>query len=94
MAWPTNLVLFNTHIDISLSLSLSLFFTPPPPCSMGVVQATSECLRAVLATKTATFVLSKLEEQSSSSNSGSELASEWYLYLEPFKPSKKKKVQS
>ena len=93
MAWPTNLVLFNTHIDISLSLSLSLsFLTPPPPGSMGVVEATSECLRAILATKTATFVLSKLEEQNSSSNSVSELASEWYLYLEPFKPNKKKKV--
>ena len=55
---------------------------------MGVVAASSECLRAVLATKMATFVLSKLEEQS-----GSETASEWCLYLEPFKPNKKKKVE-
>ena len=54
---------------------------------MGVVAASSECLRAALATKTATFVLSKLEEQSSS-----ESASEWCLYLKPFKPNKKKKV--
>ena len=39
-------------------------------------------------TKTATFVLSKLGEQSSS-----ESASEWCLYLKPFKPNKKKKVE-
>ena len=60
-----------------------------PLFSIRVVQASSECLRAILATKTATFVLSKLEENSSSSEAGSE----WYLYLEPFKPHKKKKVE-
>jgi hypothetical protein len=63
------------------------YFSPPPRCSVGVVAASSECLRAVLATKTATFILSQLEEQSSSESS-----CEWCLYLEPFKPSKKKKV--
>ena len=50
-----------------------------------MVEASSECLRALLATKTGAFVLSKLEE-------GEVESSPWHCYLEPFKPQKKKKV--
>ena len=56
-------------------------------CSISVVAASSECLRAMLATKTGAYVLSKLEESD-------EESSAWYLYLEPFKPQKRKKVDA
>lgn len=53
--------------------------------SISVVQASGECLRAVLATKAGTYVFTKLEESNSES-------CEWYVYLEPFKPHKRRKV--
>jgi len=53
--------------------------------SIEVVQASGECLRAVLATKTGGQVLGKVEEMC--------LENEWHLYLEPFKPQRRKKVR-
>lgn len=50
-----------------------------------MVQASGECLRAVLATKTGGQVLGKVEEMC--------LENEWHLYLEPFKPQRRKKVR-
>ena len=67
--------------DITSQLHTHYYFFP----SIRVVQASSECLRSVLSTKTGGHVLSKLEENGSEAN-------EWYLYLEPFKPLRKKKV--
>ena len=54
-------------------------------CSVQVVQASGECLRAVLATKIGGQVLGKVEEMC--------LENEWHLYLEPFKPQRRKKVR-
>ena len=42
-----------------------------------MVKATTECLRAVMSTKTATAVLYKLKEYA--------VATDWLLYREPFK---------
>ena len=53
--------------------------------SIEVVQASGECLRAVLATKTGGQVLGKVEEMC--------LENDWHLYLEPFKPQRRKKVR-
>ena len=47
--------------------------------SISVVQAASDCLPRVLATKTAATVLSKLEDMY-----------DWTKFLHPFKPQKKK----
>ena len=51
-----------------------------------MVCASGECLRGVLATKTGGQVLGKLEEI--------RLEDGWHLYLEPFKPQKKRKVRA
>ena len=56
------------------------------PASIVVVRASGECLRGVLATRTGGLVLGKLEEIC--------LEDGWYLYLEPFKPQKKRKVRA
>lgn len=53
---------------------------------MSVVQASGECLRAVLATKPGAYVLSKVEETATE-------GTEWFSLLEPFKPQKRKKVK-
>ena len=63
--------------------NLQLFFFS---ASVEVVCASGECLRGVLATKTGGQVLEKLEEIY--------LEDGWHLYLEPFKPQKKRKVRA
>ncbi len=55
-------------------------------CSINVVAASGECLRAVLASKTGAAVLCKLEEDTETE------ALSWCHYLQPFKPQKRKKV--
>ena len=54
--------------------------------SISVVEASSECLTAVLATRAGADVLAKLEDISYES-------SDWCYYLEPFKPQRRKKVR-
>ena len=56
------------------------------PASIVVVRTSGECLRGVLATRTGGQVLGKLEEIC--------LEEGWHLYLEPFKPQKKRKVRA
>lgn len=55
--------------------------------SIGVVQASGNCLREVLAGKTMSSVLAKLEEDMESESL------HWVHYLHPFKPQKKKRVR-
>ena len=57
-------------------------------CSISVVEASSECLTAVLATRAGADVLAKLEDISYMYES-----SDWCYYLEPFKPQRRKKVR-
>ena len=64
----------------------SLYWHSFFPASIEVVRASGECLREVLATKTGGRVLGKLEEIC--------LEEGWHLYLEPFKPQKKRKVRA
>ena len=58
--------------------------------SIAVVKATGECLREVMASKTGSLVLSKLEEKVEEEVDSDVLW--WCRYLQPFKPQKKKKV--
>lgn len=56
--------------------------------SIAVIQASGECLREVLTSKTGSTILTKLEEEADVE------ALWWCRYLQPFKPQRKKKVQS
>ena len=55
-------------------------------CSISilVVQASGECLRDVLASKSGSAVMAKLEEDMDIS------CMQWYQYLQPFKPQKRR----
>ena len=57
-------------------------------CSIGVIRASGDCLREVLASKTGSAVLVKLEEEVDTE------ALHWCRYLQPFKPHKRRKVSS
>ena len=57
---------------------------PPPPPSVAVVQASGDCLRAVLATKSGAAVLQKVERELG-------MEADWTALLEPFKQQHRKK---